>query len=302
MIATRGPAFTAWESTRDARRHDACGAGGRRRQLRLAAGRRREVRGHPPRRHPAGRRRRALGPVVPGARGRNRHRTVAIVRVTSPWLAGLRGSALFAGMALGAVERDEVRARWCPPTSRSGPSRGTGRRTTPSARGSCRSGTPPSGCSSAAAGALATLGGELRDLGLDGGSSFPKSGSLSWATENVSTSRFATQCAPATGSPLLMRTTAIAVPAASRFMASAEVSAARRLRCRGRRTRRSRLAVGCHGLLAGDTAAHCCRAVSMERCRPGDRPAKVSWRTWWRPGRTRRTRPRPSRPRRPWPG
>jgi xylulokinase len=34
-----------------------------------------------------------------------------IVRVTDPWLAGLRGSALFAGMALGAVERDEVRTR-----------------------------------------------------------------------------------------------------------------------------------------------------------------------------------------------
>jgi xylulokinase len=33
-----------------------------------------------------------------------------IVRVADPWLAGLRGSALFAGVALGTVERDEVRS------------------------------------------------------------------------------------------------------------------------------------------------------------------------------------------------
>ena len=32
-----------------------------------------------------------------------------IVRVTDPWLAGLRGSALFAALALGRVERSEVR-------------------------------------------------------------------------------------------------------------------------------------------------------------------------------------------------
>ena len=32
-----------------------------------------------------------------------------IVRVTDPWLAGLRGSALFAGLACGRIRRDEVR-------------------------------------------------------------------------------------------------------------------------------------------------------------------------------------------------
>jgi xylulokinase len=32
-----------------------------------------------------------------------------VVRVTDPWLAGLRGSALVAGLALGALTRDEVR-------------------------------------------------------------------------------------------------------------------------------------------------------------------------------------------------
>ena len=32
-----------------------------------------------------------------------------IVRVTDPWLAGLRGAALFAALALGRVERAEVR-------------------------------------------------------------------------------------------------------------------------------------------------------------------------------------------------
>ena len=33
-----------------------------------------------------------------------------IVRVTDPWLAGLRGAALFAGMALGEVDAAEVRS------------------------------------------------------------------------------------------------------------------------------------------------------------------------------------------------
>jgi xylulokinase len=32
-----------------------------------------------------------------------------IVRVTDPWLAGLRGSALLCGLALGELDRHEVR-------------------------------------------------------------------------------------------------------------------------------------------------------------------------------------------------
>ncbi len=32
-----------------------------------------------------------------------------IVRVTDPWLAGLRGAALFAALATGHLQRDEVR-------------------------------------------------------------------------------------------------------------------------------------------------------------------------------------------------
>ncbi|MEO6511901.1 MAG: hypothetical protein ABIO16_12965, partial [Nocardioides sp.] len=33
-----------------------------------------------------------------------------IVRVTDPWLTGLRGAALFAALSLGALDRGEVRA------------------------------------------------------------------------------------------------------------------------------------------------------------------------------------------------
>ena len=73
-----------------------------------------------------------------------------IVRVSDPWLAGLRGAALFAALALDRVQPSELRAL-VPPTRRSGPTRDTGRRTT-LWLASCRSCTPPSAASSAVGG------------------------------------------------------------------------------------------------------------------------------------------------------
>ncbi len=71
-----------------------------------------------------------------------------IVRVTDPWLAGLRGAALFAALALGRVGAGRAPGAGTHRRAVPAPTHSTGRRTTPWPE-SCRSCTPPSGGSSA---------------------------------------------------------------------------------------------------------------------------------------------------------
>ena len=86
----------------------------------------------PARRHPARRRRRPLGPVVPDP-GR-RHATGRSSGSPTPGSPGSAARRCSPALALGDVDARRGARRWCPPTSRSGPTRARGRRTTPGRR------------------------------------------------------------------------------------------------------------------------------------------------------------------------
>ena len=147
-----------------------------------------------------------------------------IVRVTDPWLAGLRGSALVRRAGAGCDR------------ARRGAITGAHRRAVPSRpaqpgdvrrarRPSCRSCTAPRRASSAgwppASGTPAAI---CWTRAWTAASPVPKLGSLSWATEYVPTSRFAVQCAAATGSWPWMNAPVKEFRTESSVIASEEVS------------------------------------------------------------------------------